>query len=90
MGAAKPNSTANKPIWLLIRSGSGTLLVGGEMIEGKPTAPDEVRGRLISGGIRYSVAKGDTLYIPANTVHQFLMGPGQSFTAMVIKITPRQ
>ncbi len=26
---------------LLIRSGSGTVVVGGEMIEGKPTAPDE-------------------------------------------------
>jgi mannose-6-phosphate isomerase-like protein (cupin superfamily) len=75
---------------LLIRSGSGTVLVGGEMIEGKPTAPDEVRGKSISGGTRYPVAAGDTLYIPANTVHQFVMEPGQSFTAMVIKITPRQ
>lgn len=75
---------------LLIRSGSGTVLVGGEMIEGKPTGPDEVRGKSISGGTRYPVAAGDTLYIPANTVHQFLMEPGQSFTAMVIKLTPRQ
>lgn len=75
---------------LLIRSGSGTVLVGGEMIEGKPTAPDEVRGKSIAGGTRYPVAAGDTLYIPANTVHQFLMEPGQSFTAMVVKITPRQ
>lgn len=74
---------------LLIRSGSGTVLVGGQMIEGKPTGPDEVRGKSISGGTRYPVATGDTLYIPANTVHQFLMEPGQSFTAMVIKITPK-
>jgi mannose-6-phosphate isomerase-like protein (cupin superfamily) len=74
---------------LLIRSGSGTVLVGGEMIEGKPTGPDEVRGKSVSGGTRYPVAAGDTLYIPANTVHQFLMEPGQSFTAMVIKITPK-
>jgi mannose-6-phosphate isomerase-like protein (cupin superfamily) len=75
---------------LLIRSGSGTVLVGGEMIEGKPSGPDEVRGKSITGGMRYPVAAGDTLYIPANTVHQFLMEPGQSFTAMVIKITPKQ
>lgn len=75
---------------LLIRSGSGTVLIGGEMIEGKPTGPDEIRGKSISGGTRFPVATGDTLYIPANTAHQFLMEPGQSFTAMVIKITPRQ
>lgn len=75
---------------LLIRSGSGIVLVGGEMIEGKPTGPDEVRGKSITGGTRYPIAAGDTLYIPANTVHQFLMEPGQTFTAMVIKITPRQ
>jgi hypothetical protein len=75
---------------LLIRSGSGTVLVGGEMVDGKATGPDEVRGKSITGGTRYPVAAGDTLYIPANTVHQFLMEPGQSFTAMVIKITPKQ
>ena len=75
---------------LLIRSGSGTVLVGGEMIEGKPTGPDEVRGKSIKGGTRYPIAAGDTLYVPANTVHQFLIEPGQSFTAMVIKITPKQ
>lgn len=74
---------------LLIRSGSGTVLIGGEMIDGKPTAPGEVRGKSIAGGTKYPVAAGDTLYIPANTVHQFLMEPGQSFTAMVIKITPK-
>jgi mannose-6-phosphate isomerase-like protein (cupin superfamily) len=74
---------------LLIRSGAGTVLIGGEMIDGKPTAPGEVRGKSIAGGTKYPVAAGDTLYIPANTVHQFLMEPGQSFTAMVIKITPK-
>ena len=74
---------------LLIRSGEGTVLVGGKMIEGKPSAPDEVRGKAIEGGTRYPIAAGDVLYIPANTVHQFLIGPGQSFTAMVVKITPK-
>jgi mannose-6-phosphate isomerase-like protein (cupin superfamily) len=74
---------------LLIRSGTGTVLVGGKIVEGKPSAPDEVRGKSIEGGTRYPIAAGDVLYIPANTVHQFLMEPGQSFTAMVVKITPK-
>ena len=75
---------------LMIRSGEGTVLVGGRMVEGKPTAPGEVRGKSIEGGTRYPIAAGDVLYIPANTVHQFLIAPGQSFTAMVVKITPKQ
>ena len=74
---------------LLIRSGEGTVLVGGKIVEGKPTAPGEVRGKSIEGGTRYPIAAGDVLYVPANTVHQFLIGPGQSFTAMVVKITPK-
>ena len=74
---------------LLIRSGTGTVLVGGKIVEGKPTGPGEVRGKAIEGGTRYPIAAGDTLYIPANTVHQFLIEPGQSFTAMVVKITPK-
>ena len=74
---------------ILVQSGSGTVLVGGKMLEGKPSGPDEVRGKSIEGGTRYPITAGDTLYIPANTVHQFLMESGQSFTAMVVKITPR-
>ena len=74
---------------LLIRSGEGTVLVGGKMVDGKPSGPDEVRGKSIEGGTRYPIAAGDTLYIPAGTAHQFVVEPGKAFTAMVVKITPK-
>ena len=74
---------------LLFRSGEGTVLVGGKMVDGKPSGPDEVRGKSIEGGTKYPIAAGDTLYIPANTAHQFLVEPGKGFTAMVVKITPK-
>ena len=74
---------------LLIRSGEGTVLVGGKMVDGKPSGLDEVRGKSIDGGTKYPIAAGDTLYIPANTPHQFLVEPGKGFTAMVVKITPK-
>ena len=74
---------------IIVRSGQGAVLVGGKMIDGKPTGPGEVRGKAIEGGKKYPIAAGDTLYVPANTVHQFVMEPGQSFTAMVVKITPK-
>ena len=66
-----------------------TVLVGGKIIDGKPTGTDEIRGRAIEGATKYPIAAGDTLYIPANTVHQFLVEPGKNFTAMVVKITPK-
>jgi mannose-6-phosphate isomerase-like protein (cupin superfamily) len=75
---------------MLIRSGQGTVLVGGKVVEGKPTGTDEIRGKSIEGGTKYPIAAGDILYIPANTVHQFQVEPGKSFTAMVVKITPKQ
>jgi mannose-6-phosphate isomerase-like protein (cupin superfamily) len=74
---------------LLIQSGEGSVLVGGTIVEGKPSAADEVRGISIEGGTKYPIVAGDILYIPANTVHQFLVAPGKSFTAMVVKITPK-
>jgi len=74
---------------LLIRSGEGVVLVGGKIVEGKPSGADEIRGKAIEGGTKYPIAAGDVLYIPANTVHQFIVEPGKSFTAMVVKITPK-
>ena len=75
---------------IIVRSGAGAVLIGGKMVGGKPSAPDEVRGTSIEGGTKFPIAAGDTLYVPANTPHQFVMEPGQSFTAMVVKITPKQ
>jgi len=74
---------------LLVRSGEGTVLIGGKMVGGNPTGPGEVRGKSIEGGKKYPIAAGDVLYIPANVVHQFQVEPGKSFTAMVVKITPK-
>jgi len=75
---------------LLIRSGEGAVLVGGKIVEGKPTGAGEIRGKAIDGGTPYPIHAGDILYIPANTVHQFQVEAGKSFTAMVLKITPKQ
>ena len=47
----------------------------------------KLRGRAIEGATKYPIAAGDTLYIPANTAHQFLVEPGKNFTAMVVKMS---
>ena len=74
---------------IVARNGECTMLVGGRIIDGKPSGQDEIRGVSIDGGTKYPMAAGDTLYIPANTVHQFVIAPGKHFTATIIKVTPK-
>jgi mannose-6-phosphate isomerase-like protein (cupin superfamily) len=75
--------------FITVRSGEGEVVVGGTIVDGKTSAPDELRGTGIQGGTRYRFAAGDSLYIPANTVHQFFVAPGKSFTVTIVKITPK-
>ena len=74
--------------FITIRSGEGEVLIGGTIIEGRNTAPDELRGKGIQGATTYRVSAGDILYIPANTVHQFVLAPGKHFIVTIVKITP--
>ena len=88
-GSGEAELHENSADLILIRSGAGAVLVGGKMIEGRSTAAGEMRGKSVEGATKYPVAAGDMLYIPANTVHQFWMEPGQSFTALVVKLASK-
>lgn len=70
----------------VIESGSGTVVVGGEMIGAKKTAEHEMRGSGIKNGTQHHVSAGDILHIPAKTPHQFLVPSGQ-VTYFVVKVT---
>jgi hypothetical protein len=76
--------------FIVMQSGEGTVLAGGTIVDGKPSGPDEMRGKSIDGGTRYPLKAGDNIYIPANMVHQFLVDPGKEFTATIVKIVPKQ
>ena len=78
------------PDFITVRAGEGEVVVGGTIVDGKSSAPDELRGASIKGGTRYKMAAGDIMYIPANTVHQFFVAPGKNFTVTIVKITPKQ
>ena len=75
--------------FITVRAGEGEVVVGGTIVDGKTSAPDELRGKGIQGGTRYRFAAGDILYIPADTVHQFFATQGKSFTVTIVKITPK-
>ncbi|MDP7480335.1 MAG: cupin domain-containing protein [Vicinamibacterales bacterium] len=66
---------------VLIQSGSGTLLVGGEMLGRRGDL-----GTSITGGWRYGVAAGDVLRIPAGTPHAYLVPDGGHVTYLLVRV----
>jgi quercetin dioxygenase-like cupin family protein len=54
-----------------ILDGTATFATGGSMLDGKETAPAELRGTSIDGGVARQVTKGDVIIIPANVPHWF-------------------
>jgi mannose-6-phosphate isomerase-like protein (cupin superfamily) len=76
--------------FIFFREGEGAMLIGGKVINGKPTGAGEIRGDSIEGGTTYPVKAGDSIYVPKGAPHQFRLGPGQHFTATIVKITPKE
>jgi quercetin dioxygenase-like cupin family protein len=68
-----------------ILEGSATFVTGGTILGGKNTAPDEVRGASMDGGVARSLSKGDVIIIPANVTHWFkeVQAPISYFTVKV-------
>ncbi|MGH7792021.1 MAG: heme-binding protein, partial [Thermodesulfobacteriota bacterium] len=56
---------------IYVLEGSATLVTGGTVVDGKTTAPNEVRGKEISGGQINKLTKGDVMIVPAGTPHWF-------------------
>ena len=69
---------------ITVLSGEGTLVVGGTMVDGKTTAPGEIRGKSITGGERHAMAPGDVFHIPAKIPHQMLVP--KSMVIQVVKV----
>lgn len=69
---------------ITVVSGEGTLVVGGTMVDGKTTAPNEIRGKSIDGGVRKPMAAGDVFHIPAGMPHQMLVP--KSLVIQVVKV----
>jgi glc operon protein GlcG len=56
---------------IYVLEGSAELVTGGTVVEGKTTAPDEIRGKEIKGGDQRKIVKGDVIVVPAGTPHWF-------------------
>lgn len=56
---------------IYVMEGGATFVTGGRVIEGKTTAPDEIRGASIADGQTRRLEKGDVIIVPKGTPHQF-------------------
>jgi len=57
---------------IYVLQGSATFITGGEAVDAKATAPDELRGSSIRNGQSRLIAKGDVIIVPHSVPHQFL------------------
>jgi mannose-6-phosphate isomerase-like protein (cupin superfamily) len=71
---------------LVIQSGEADLVTGGEILEPVKTAPNELQGTSIRGGVKRHVAAGDVIHIPVGVPHQFLLAPKTEITYLVVKV----
>ncbi len=71
----------------VVESGSARLIVGGEMVGAKTTAPNEVRGASIRNGEEHRLGPGDIVHIAPKTPHQLLLDGSREFTYFVVKVT---
>lgn len=54
-----------------ITQGRATVVVGGDIVDGRQTAPGEIRGSSIRGGEPHEIGPGDVLTIPRGVPHWF-------------------
>src|SRR5207245_2074277 len=70
---------------IYVLEGSATFVTGGEAVDAKTTAPDELRGSSIRNGETRKIAKGDVIVVPHGVPHQFLEVPNP-FLYYVVKV----
>lgn len=71
---------------MYVLDGTATLVTGGQVVGGKSTAADEIRGDTIAGGDARPLVKGDVIIIPNGIPHLFkdVKAP---FLYYVVKVT---
>ena len=86
-GSGEAEYHATQADIFFVQSGEATLIVGGELVDGKTTAPDEMRAASIKGGTEKKLAAGDVATIPAKVAHQVKLDAGKAFTYFIVKVT---
>jgi len=75
--------------FIFVHEGEGVVQIGGKVIGGQTSAPDEIRGTSLEGGTRYPITAGDSIFIPANMPHQFFVEKGKHWVITIVKVPPK-
>jgi len=86
-GSGQAEYHATQADIFFVQSGSATLVYGGSLVDGKTTAPNEMRASSISGGMEKKISAGDVVTIPAKVAHQVKLDSSKEFTYFVVKVT---
>ena len=70
---------------IFVKSGEGTLILGGTVVEPRTTGPGEIRGKSITGGVSKKMVAGDVIHIPAKIPHQMLVPKSLSFEVVKVE-----
>jgi glc operon protein GlcG len=70
---------------IYVMEGTATFVTGGTAVDAKETAPNEIRGSRIEGGVTRQLSKGEVIIVPNNTVHWFKEVNGE-FLYYTIKV----
>ncbi len=70
---------------IYVLDGTATFITGGEAVDAKETAANELRGSNIRNGETRQIAKGDVIVVPNGVAHQFLK-VSDPFLYYVVKV----
>ncbi len=73
--------------FFMVETGEATLVYGGKLADAKTTAPHEIRGPSVEGGMERKLGPGDVVSIPAKIPHQVKLAPGKQIAYFLVKIT---
>ncbi len=70
---------------IYVLDGTATFVTGGTAVEPKTTAPNEIRGSAIEGGVTRKLVKGDVIIVPNGVPHWFKEA-SNPFNYYVVKV----
>ncbi len=86
-GAPAPASIHdNEAELMVVVDGSGTITMGGTLVDGKRTNPANQSGSSITGGAPQHVVKGDMLIVPQGVAHQIAADSGVAVVLMTFHV----
>jgi mannose-6-phosphate isomerase-like protein (cupin superfamily) len=86
-GPASPAAVHTTEAELMyVIDGSGTLVVGGELVDGKQANATNLSGSSIKDGKSIHVAQGDFTIVPENTPHQLIPDSGGPLILMTFHV----